>query len=61
MPNTGSWCAAEGEEAGNQTAFAVRLQNKGMDNNTSGGRRRWRGVALAGDADVLEHIGGEPA
>jgi hypothetical protein len=38
MPNTGSrWCAAEGEEAGNQTAFAVRLQNKGMDNNTAAG------------------------
>lgn len=43
------WCAAEGEDAGNQTAFAIRLQNKGMDNYTSSGRRRWRGVGLAAE------------
>jgi putative DNA primase/helicase len=41
------WCADEGEDAGNATAFATVLQNKGFDNYTSNGRRRWRGLGLA--------------
>jgi len=41
------WCADEGEDAGNATAFATTLQNKGFDNYTSNGRRRWRGLGLA--------------
>ena len=41
------WCAEEGEEAGSQTAFATLLQNKGLDNYTQNGRRRWRGIGLA--------------
>jgi putative DNA primase/helicase len=43
------WCADEGEESGTQTAFASALQNKGFDNYTLSGRRRWRGISLAAD------------
>jgi putative DNA primase/helicase len=43
------WCASEGEEPGSQTAFATALQNKGFDNYTAAGRRRWRGLGLAAD------------
>ena len=43
------WCAEEGEEPGSATAFATMLQNKGFDNYTSSGRRRWRGVGLQGE------------
>jgi putative DNA primase/helicase len=43
------WCAGEGEEPGSQTAFATALQNKGFDNYTAAGRRRWRGLGLAAD------------
>jgi len=43
------WCAAEGEETGTQTAFATSLQNKGLDNYTQNGRRRWRGIGLAAE------------
>jgi putative DNA primase/helicase len=42
-----TWCGQEGEEPGTQTAFATRMQNKGLDNYTLHGRRRWRGVGLA--------------
>ena len=41
------WCAEEGEEPGTQTAFAAALQNRGLDNYTQNGRRRWRGISLA--------------
>jgi putative DNA primase/helicase len=43
------WCAEEGEESGSATAFATMLQNKGLDNYTSSGRRRWRGIGLQGE------------
>jgi len=43
------WCAEEGEEPGSATAFATMLQNKGFDNYTSSGRRRWRGLGLQGE------------
>jgi putative DNA primase/helicase len=45
----GKWCAAEGEDQGTATAFATMLQNKGFDNYTSAGRRRWRGLGLQGE------------
>jgi putative DNA primase/helicase len=40
------WCSDEGEEAGNATSFATMLQNKGFDNYTSSGRRRWRNLGI---------------
>ena len=40
------WCAREGTEPGTATAFATLLQNKGFDNYTSNGRRRWRSITL---------------
>ena len=40
------WCAREGIEPGTATAFATLLQNKGFDNYTSNGRRRWRSLSL---------------
>jgi putative DNA primase/helicase len=43
------WCAGEGEEPGSATAFATMLQNKGFDNYTYSGRRRWRGLGLQGE------------
>lgn len=44
------WCAAEGVDAGTQTAFATALQDRGLDNRKdSTGRMRWHGVALASD------------
>jgi putative DNA primase/helicase len=43
------WCAAEGQDPGTQTAFATDLQNKGFDNYTLHGRRRWRGIGLAAE------------
>lgn len=43
------WCADEGEESGTATAFAAMLQNKGFDNYTSTGRRRWRSLSLIGE------------
>jgi putative DNA primase/helicase len=43
------WCAAEGEEHGTQTALATMLVNKGFENYTTHGRRRWRGVGLQGE------------
>jgi putative DNA primase/helicase len=45
------WCAEEGEDAGNATSFATMLQNKGFDNYTSSGRRRWRGLGLAAEGE----------
>ena len=37
-----SWCAAENEEPGSQTAFAGALENKGVDKKKdSAGRMRW--------------------
>jgi putative DNA primase/helicase len=44
-----AWCKAEGEEPGTMTAFAAAMQNKGFDNYTQNGRRRWRGLGLAAD------------
>ena len=41
------WCADQGEDAGTQTSFASELQAKGLDNYTSKGRRRWRGIGVA--------------
>lgn len=42
-----SWCAAEGEEPGTQTAFSTQVENKGIDKfKDSGGRMRWRGLGL---------------
>ena len=41
------WCSDEGEEPGTVTSFATMLQNKGFDNYTSNGRRRWRSLGLA--------------
>lgn len=46
------WCSAEGHDPGTQTAFASSLQSKGLDNYTSKGRRRWRGIGLAADDEV---------
>jgi putative DNA primase/helicase len=40
------WCAREGVEPGTATSFATLLQNKGFDNYTSSGRRRWRSLTL---------------
>ena len=40
------WCSDEGEEPGTATAFATLLQNKGFENYTSSGRRRWRSLGL---------------
>jgi putative DNA primase/helicase len=40
------WCAREGTEPGTATAFAALLQNKGFDNYTYSGRRRWRSITL---------------
>lgn len=40
------WCKREGEEPGTATAFATLLQNRGFDNYTSHGRRRWRRISL---------------
>ena len=40
------WCSQEGEEPGTQTAFATLLQNKGFENYTAHGRRRWRSLGL---------------
>jgi putative DNA primase/helicase len=40
------WCSEEGEEAGTATAFAAMLHNKGFENYTSNGRRRWRSLGL---------------
>lgn len=45
------WCADEGEDPGSATAFATMLQNKGFDNYTSNGRRRWRSLGLAKEDD----------
>lgn len=45
-----AWCAAEGEEPGTQTAFSTALTNKGFDNYTSAGRRRWRSLGLTDDS-----------
>ena len=36
----------EGEEPGTATAFAAMLQNKGFENYTLSGRRRWRSLGL---------------
>jgi putative DNA primase/helicase len=47
------WCAAEGEEAGTQTAFSITLQNKGFDTYTSNGRKRWRGLGLVTEEEVI--------
>jgi putative DNA primase/helicase len=41
-----AWCRDENEDPGTQTAFAGALQTRGLDNYTSNGRRRWRGIAL---------------
>lgn len=46
------WCAGQGEDPGNQTTFAAALQNKGLDNYTSKGRRRWRGIGIPADDKV---------
>ena len=46
------WCADQGEDAGTQTSFASELQAKGLDNYTSKGRRRWRGIGVADDEGV---------
>ncbi len=43
------WCSDEGEEPGTATSFATMLQNKGFDNYTSNGRRRWRSLGLAAE------------
>ena len=40
------WCSEEGEEAGTATAFAAMLHNKGFENYTLSGRRRWRSLGL---------------
>jgi putative DNA primase/helicase len=44
------WCAREGIEPGTATAFATLMQNKGFDNYTYSGRRRWRGIGLTEEA-----------
>jgi putative DNA primase/helicase len=51
------WCADEGEEPGTQTAFAAALQNKGLDNYTLSGRRRWRGISLGADEGAISGEG----
>ena len=40
------WCAREGVDPGTATAFATLLQNKGFENYTYSGRRRWRSLSL---------------
>jgi putative DNA primase/helicase len=44
-----AWCKDEGEEPGTQTAFSAALTNRGFDNYTSNGRRRWRSLGLTCD------------
>jgi len=49
-----SWAASEGEEPMSQTALAKALQDKGYENYTANGRRRWRGLGIAADDDQVE-------
>jgi putative DNA primase/helicase len=44
------WCADEGEEPGTQTKFSATVENRGFDKyKDSGGRMRFRGLALGAD------------
>jgi putative DNA primase/helicase len=43
------WCAAEGEDAGSQTAFATVLQGRGLDKRKTMHGAVWDGVGLASD------------
>lgn len=45
------WCAAEGEDAGTQTAFSVALVNRGLDKKKTSVGKIWQGIGLTGDED----------
>lgn len=47
-----SWAISEGEDLMSQTAMAKALQDKGYENYTVNGRRRWRGLGLTTDDQV---------
>jgi putative DNA primase/helicase len=43
------WCAAEGEDAGTQTAFSTALVNRGFDKRPTSIGKVWGGLGLAAD------------
>jgi putative DNA primase/helicase len=45
------WCAAEGEQAGTQTAFSTAMLNRGFDSKHTNRGTVWHGVGLAAEED----------